>query len=358
MKNLVRILVWTLVAVVIQQSIFLYVENVYLAADVKIEAEKVEEKVEEKETPKEKNPNEIDIKDGIGNVSLSSDGRFVAFLENNKLKVLDSNDSSEKEFKSDNDGEVVFYKWLPNENSMIVIQKVKKDREFYFEPISFNARKGETRQLADFNLNEVRMNIENESDKIDAVVFSTATHSLYIKIQNENGKSDLYYANVMNQLAQVRSNKDIGNIVVPTTSTNAVMEMGENATILNSSGNIEIPNVQITKILGTDINDNVYFGEEVNNKINKIYYTMLNNEKLQWNTLTLSKPVDKENIIVDYSGKVYVNDKIAGSVLELMSKKTIKYQGELVQAYSKGIISRDNNKLIKNEIVEVKFSIH
>ena len=247
MKNLVRILVWTLVALVIQQSIFLYVENIYLASDVKIEAEKVEEK----EIPKEKNPNEIDIKDGIGDVSLSSDGRFVAFVEDNKLKVLDSNDNSEKEFKSENDGEVVFYKWLTNENSMIVIQKVQKNGDIYFEPVSFNARKGEARQLADFNLNEVKINIKNKNDKIDNVVFSNATHSLYIKVQKKNGKSDLYYANVMNQLAEVRSNKDIGNIVVPTTNTNAVMEMGESATILNSAGNIEIPNVQITKILGT-----------------------------------------------------------------------------------------------------------
>jgi len=353
MKNLVRILVWTLVALVMQQSIFLYIENVYLAADVKIEAEKVEEK----ETPKVKNLNEIDIKDGIGDVSLSSDGRFVAFLENNKLKVRDSNDDSEKEFQSENNGDVVFYKWLTNENSMIVIQKVQKNGEFYFEPVSFNAKKGETRQLADFNLNEVRINIENKTDKIDNVVFSTATHSLYIKVKKKNGKSDLFYANVMNQLTEVRSNKDIGNIVVPTTSTNAVMEMGESTTILNSPGNIEIPNVQITKILGTDINDNVYLGEQVNDKITKIYYTMLNNEKLKWNTLTLSKPVDKEDVIVDYSGRVYVNDKLAGIVLELTSKKTIKYQGELVQAYSKGIISRDNNKLIKNEIVENKISI-
>ena len=358
MKNLVRIVVWTLVAVVIQQSVFLYVENIYLAADVKIEAKKVEEKIEEKEIPKEKNPNEIDIKDGIGDVSLSSDGRFVAFLEDNKLKVLDSNDNSEKEFKIENDGEIVFYKWLINENSMIVIQKVEKNGEAYFEPVSFNARKGEARQLTDINYNEVKINIKNKNDKINDAVFSNATHSLYIKVEKQNGKSDLYHANVMNQLEEVRSNKDIGNIVVPTTNSNAVMEMGDSATILSSSGNIEIPNVQITKILGTDINDNVYFGEQVNDKITKIYYTILNNEKLKWNTLTLSKPVDKEDIIVDYSGKVYVNDKLAGSVLELVSKKTIKYEGQLVQAYSKGIISRDNNKLIKNEIVDNKISIH
>lgn len=354
MKNLIRILVWTLVALVTQQSIFLYVEKIYLASDVKIEAKKVEEK----EIPQEKKLNEIEIKDGVEQVSLSSDGRFVAYFEGDKLKVLDSNDNSEKEFQSEKDGEIVFYKWLINENSMIVIQKIRENGELYFEPVSFNAKKGETRQLTDIHLNEVKINIKNKNDKIDNVVFSNATHSLYIKVQKQNGKSDLYYANVMNQLAEVRSNKEIGNIVVPTTNANAVMEMGDSATILNSPGNIEIPNVEITKILGTDINDNVYFGEQVNDKITKIYYTILNDEKLQWYTLTLQKPVDKEDIIVDYSGKVYINDKATNSVLELTTKKIIKYEGQLMQSYAKGFISRENNKLIKNEMAENKISIN
>jgi len=354
MKNFIRIVVWTLIALAIQQSIFLYVENKYLATDVKIEAEKVEEK----EIPKVKNLNEIDLKDGLGDVSLSSDGRFVAYTEDNKLKVLDSNDKSVKEFKSESDGEVVFYKWFTNEDTMIVIQKIQKNGGFYFEPVSFTAKKGEVRQLADVNSNEVKINIKNNTDKIDKVAFSNATHSLYIKVQKENGKSDLYYANVMNQLTKVRSNKDIGNIIVPTTNANAVIEMGVNATILNSPGNIEIPNVEITKILGTDINDNTYFGEEVNKKITKIYYTVLKDDKNKWNTLSFSKPVDKEDIIVDYSGKVYINDKLASSVLEITSKKTIKYKGQLIQAYSKGFISRDGNKLIKNELESNNISIN
>lgn len=348
MKNFIRILACTLIALSIQQGIFLYVENVYLALDVKIEAEKVEEK----EVPKKKNPNEINIKDGLGSVSLSSDGRFVAYMEDNKLKVLDSDDGSEKEFTSENNGEVVFYKWLTNENSIIVIQKVQKKGDSYFEPVSFNAKKGETRQLADFNMQEVKINIENKTDKIDNVVFSNATHSLYIKILKSNGKSDLYYANVMNQLAEVRSNKNIGNIIVPTTNTNAVMEMGDGATILNSTGNIEIPNVEVTKVLGVDINDNVYFGEQVNEKINKIYYTVLNDKKVQWHTLTLQKPVDKVDILIDYLGKVYVNNKVESNVLELVSKKIVKYEGQLIQTYSKGVISRNGSKLIKNEIEE------
>ncbi|WP_026886123.1 hypothetical protein [Clostridium beijerinckii] len=353
MKNLIRIVVWTLVAIVIQQSIFLYVENIYLASDVKIQAEKVEEK----ETPKDNKQNEINIKDGVSKASVSSDGRFVAYIENSKLKVLDSNDNSEKEFQCEDGGDVVFYKWLTNENNIIVIQKVQKRGGAYFEPVSFDAKKGETRQLADFNLNELKIDTRNANDKVDNVVFSTATHSLYIKINKANGKNDLYYANVMNQLEKVRSNKEIGNIVVPTTSTNAVMEMGNGATILNSPNNIEIPNAKVIKILGNDINDNVYFGEEVSGNITKIYYSVLNEGKIKWNTLILPKPVTKEDIIVDYSGKVYINDKSAGSVLELMTKKTIKYEGDLLQSYSKGVISINGNKLTKYEIGENRISI-
>lgn len=356
MGNFIRILVCSLIALVIQQSIFLYIENVYLSADVKIEAQKVEEPV--KEVPKKKKPNEIDLKNGIGDVTVSSDGRFVAYMENGKLKVLDSNDESEKEFTSENNGEVVFYKWLTNENSLIVIQKVQKNGESYFAPVSFNAKKGETRQLADFSMKEVKINIENKTDKIDNVVFSNATHSLYIKVLKKTGKSDLYYANVMNQLAEVRSNKSIGNIVVPTTGTNAVMEMGDGATILNSLGNIQIPNVEVIKVLGADINDNVYFGDKVNEQITKIYYTVLSDKKRQWHTLTLPKPVLKEDIFIEYSGKVYINNKDENSALELVSKKTVKYEGEIVQAYSKGIISRNGNKLIKNEIEEPKKAIN
>lgn len=344
MKNIIRIIVWTLVALIIQQSIMLYVENVYLASDVKIQAEKVEEK----EPAKENNENEISIKDGVNKVSVSSDGRFVAYLDENKLKVLDTNDNSEKEFQSDDNGEVAFYKWLTNEDSIIVIQQVQSNKGSYFEPVSYNAKKGETRQLTDFNYNELKINVNN-GDTVDNVIFSTATHTLYIKIGKSNGRSDLYCANIMNELEKVRANKEIGNIVVPTTSTNAVMEMGNGATILNSTNNIAIPNVQITRVLGNDINDNVYFGEEVNDKITKIYYAVLNNQKTQWHTLTLQNPVDRGDIIIDYSGKIYVNDRTSKSVLELTSKKTFKYEGDLLQSYSKGIISQNGSKLIKIE---------
>jgi len=330
MSKIKRRLMWFAIALILQQCIFLFVEKVYLSTDLNIKAEEVQEKenLADKKT-------EIDIKKGLNEVKLSSDGRFVSYLEDSKLKILDSNDDKEKECALDTGAEIVFYKWLSNENNMIVIQKVKDKGVSYFEPVSFDAKKGEARELADFDLNKVRIKLQNLKDKIDDVAFSTSTNTLYIKVKQSDGKYDLYYANIMNQLKKVKADKILGNVVVPTTSTNAVIEEGSNITILNSKGNLSIPNVKSPKILGSDVNDNVYFGELANNKIKKIYYTVLSDSNRKWNEIKLTQPVDEDSIIIDYSGKVYVNNKSEGSVLEVISNKSIKYKGDFVQSYSK-----------------------
>ena len=108
--------------------------------------------------------------------------------------------------------------------------------------------------------------------------------------------------------------------------------------------------------MGADINDYVYFGEEIDGKITKIYYTILNNENLKWNILSLSKSVPKEDIFIDYSGKIYVNDSAEKIITELTTRKSINYEGEFVQIYADGIIYKSGNKLIKNKLESAKSS--
>ena len=346
MKNLLRIVVWTLVALIIQQSAFLYIENVYLATDYEIKAEKVEENQKE---PEEENE-EVAIKTGVEGLSVSHDGRFVAYIEKGELKIFDSEKQKESTFNPDNKGEILFYKWLTEGDSMIVIQKIKEKGMTYYEPVSYNAKKSSAINIVDFNYNEIKIPVKNNSDIVENVEFSTATNVFYIKIKKQNGLSDLYSLNVMNQMTIVRENKNIGDIVVPTTNANCVMEMGNSVTILNSPDNIEIPNVSKARILGADINDYVYFGEESEGKITKIYYTILNKDELKWNILALSKSIPKEDIFIDYSGKIYINDNETKSVTELTTKKTINYEGDFVQIYSKGIIYKSGDKLIKKQL--------
>jgi hypothetical protein len=332
MRNIKRRLTWFAIALIIQQSVFLLVDKVYLASDLNINAEKVEE--EENVSDKK---SEIDIKTGASGIKMSSDGRYVSYVDNSKLMILDSSTNQEEECKIDSGAQVVFYKWLNDEKNMIIIQKVKENGIYYFEPISFDAKKGEARDLADFDLKKVRIKLDSSKDQIENVVFSTLTHSLYIKVKKANGKCDLYYANVMNQLKKVKSDTILGSIVVPTTSTNAVIEEGKNTTILNTKGTISIPNV----------NDNVYFGEVSGSKIKNVYYAVLSGSNRKWNEFKLASPVNKEDIIIDYSGKVYVNNKSESKVLELTSNKSLNYKGDLLQSYTNGVVSKEGNKLIK-----------
>lgn len=343
MKKIRVILIVTIITILAQQAIFIYIENKYLASsDITIE------KVEVKEDPKE-NKEEISLDLNIGDITISSDGRYVAYKNNDTLEILDSLNSTRNQINVEESENIEFYKWLNNDNNMIIINKVKDGNKYYFEPIAYNAKNHEEREISDFDLNEIKIEA-NEGDSIDNVVFSTLTHSMYIKVKKDDSSYDLYYANVMNQLEKVKENENIGELVVPTSNTNAVMEVGENINILNKNENIKIPNINNAKILGTDINDNVYFAEIDNGMVKDIYYADLSNENYNWSNYNLENPIAKEDIIIDYSGKVYVNNRDESYVLEVTSNRKINYTGKVVQSYSEGIIVRDENKLVKYKI--------
>lgn len=345
MKILNKVLIFTFLAFIIQQGIFFYVENIYLSSNMDIKIEKSDDNETNKNVEKE-----IELKEEANDLKVSSNGRYIAGISNGKLKILDSDENKYKDVQNNINGNIVFYKWVTNSDRIIAIQKIREKNKNYFEPVAFNAKNGEQIELADFDLNKLRVVMEDDEDKVEDIPFSIGTHSLYIKIKRSNGKCDLYYANTMNQLEKKRENKEIGNIVIPTTAANAIMEMGSQVTILDSPGNLLVPNTTKPKLLGTDINDNVYIASEINDKITKIYYAVSSDNYKNWNEITLNNPTNKENILVDYNGTIYVNDKENKSVTELKSKKTIKYKGELLQTYSKGVISKDGNKLIKNNI--------
>lgn len=345
MRNIRRRLTWFAIAFIFQQLVFLFVDKVYLASDFNFNFQKVEEQ----EDPAD-NKTEINIKSGIDEVKLSSDGRYVAYMEGGKLKVLDGGDDKEKICETESGCDIAYYKWLNEEDNILLIQKVKENGAYYLIPTSYNAKKGETTEIANFDRKIVKIKLDSSKDEVNNVAFSNLTHILYIEVKKSTGKCDLYFGNIMSEVKKVKSDRNITNIVVPTTNANAVIEEGTSLSIANTKGTVTIPNVKNAKILGADVNDNAYFGEVSGDKIQKIYYTVLSDKVRKWNELKLVEPVSNEDIIVDYTGKVYVNDKSKKTVIELTSNKSIKYKGDLVQSYSKGVISRENNKLIKNKL--------
>lgn len=343
MKSFKRIIAWTIIAILLESGIFVFLEKVYFSTDLKVKVEKMQNTAQEEA----KEP-EITFNDGIENLMFSSDGRYGAYLENGELKTIATKDKSEKTLSS-NDGDIVFFKWLYNDSSLIVIKKISENGIHYYKPVAFDAKKGEEKELSDFDFKEVKIKAYG-TEGIEDVAFSTATHSLYIKVKKGPTTSDLYYANVMNELKRVKLNRQIGTVVVPITNTNAVYEQLGSIRVLNDNYSLDIPGVENPVILGTDDNANVYIGNVVNGKIKKIVYKDFSSADSGWENYELNDFADQKDIYIDYSGKIYVNNENTNSALEVTTGKTIEYKGKLLQSYSSGLISLDDNKLVKNKL--------
>lgn len=108
------------------------------------------------------------------------------------------------------------------------------------------------------------------------------------------------------------------------------MEMGLNVIILNSIGNLVVFKFLQLKVLGIDVNDNVYFGDEVNGKIDKIVYVVVLDKYKEWKIISIKILVEKSNIFVDFLGKIYINNEGENNVLEFIINKIIKYEGKFV----------------------------
>ena len=75
-------------------------------------------------------------------------------------------------------------------------------------------------------------------------------------------------------------------------------------------------------------------------------------EKLNINTIhaCIRKLLEEEYVkvaYIDYSGKVYINYPSENKIKDVKDNKEYEYEGEFLQTYSEGIVTKDKNKVIK-----------
>lgn len=341
MKAAKKIIICTLLGVLLQNLIFLYVEKIYLGGESNYNIQKVDNTANSKSL-------KTNISENAEDIRTSYDGKYISYMDNGKLIVCNYKDESKNEYKEAS-GKIEYYKWLTDCNKIIVIEKMIENGDTYFVPISYDAKTNKINELTDFDRNEVKIKSSSLGAKVVSVAFSTVSSSLYMNIE-EDGMNNLYYANQMNQIEKVRSNENIGNIAVPTTSSNVIMEESNKIFDLSKNNNLEIPSENNPRILGADKDDKVYLYNDNNGKTDTIYYANLSEKSYRWNEIKLKSEEDIKNIFLDYSGKIYINNPSKKTANEIISGKEIKYEGDLIGSYSEGVISKNGNEIIKNDL--------
>lgn len=341
MKILKRILIWVAISIALQFSILLYVNNYMLTERTNYKSKKVEKKDEAKPDANVKLP------DGVDDINVSFDGKYVAYYEDEVLKVVNTKTAEVKKVQFEDGVQVSFYKWLPDRNRMLIAEKVTTNSGSGFKLSYYDIDKDIKEDIKNLTWADQRSEVED-------IQVSTLTNVIYVKVAHSGKRSSIYWLNIMKEMRKVDTNAYlIGKIRSIPHSDNLVYEdlAYHKIGVTNSTKySLYIKGVDNPCLLGIDGEDKIYIGKVENDKVTAIYSGKLSDDTSTWNMTSLKDSMDPEDIYIGQGGNVYLNDGLKGILTEMSTGKETIYQGKLIQMYDDGIASISNGNLIKTQI--------
>lgn len=345
MRGLKRLLIWTLIPVIIELTGLLLVDKIYLNDETTFSTTKVD--VSAKTQADKIN---VKVPDDANNFGISYTGNYISYCDDDGIKIINTSNNKKEKITFDDGIEMSAYKWLADRDILFIAEKIiYDDGSTYLRFESYNPKDNEKSVLSDDNRKELKILLNDDGYNVTQIALSSLTNVTYVKVDKEGYNSKIYRINVMAQAERVRypicnissiaaENKE-DRLIYQDSSSNRIRVYGLRNPIATGENAIHY-------LLNVDNEDNIYIGNGENNIISKIFVANLKKTRQQWKIYTLSQPVQKSNIYITASGKVYINDPSKNTVTELVSGKQLTYTGSLIKAYDEGIIYRDGNKII------------
>ncbi|AAO35390.1 hypothetical protein DP149_12785 [Clostridium tetani] len=341
MKRFKKVFAWIILSLIVQSSMYFYIDKYYLTNNTKLKATKVEKKNND-----EKPDLEIKLPDNAKNINMSFDGKYAAYYDGDILKVLDTKTNEERDIAFDEGTDLSYYKWLSDRNRMLIAEKHKSENGGYrFKLSYYDVDKDTKEEFKDLTWGD-------EGSIVEDIQESTITNVMYVKVSRGGGNSRLYWINIMAEMKRVPTKVQmIGDIALIYHEDKLLYEsMTYNKIyVTNKEGTIDIEGVEKPKLLGVDIDDNVYIGKKENDKISKVYYGNLETPTNQWRSVPFDQPIEEKDVHITKEGKVLINDNLNGIVKDVATGKETKYKGKFLQIYEGGVSSISENKLIKTK---------
>ncbi|PRR77719.1 hypothetical protein CLLI_22830 [Clostridium liquoris] len=338
MKNVKRIITWIVLSLLVQFAVFFYIDKYYLATNTTVKLKKIENKNLDK-----KPDAEVKIPESAENISVSFDGKYVAYYDGDKLQVVNTKTGEIRDISFNEGVKVSYYKWLSDRNRMLIGEKHNTDGSYGFKLSYYDVDKNTKEEIKDLTW-------ADEDSEVEDIQASTLTNVIYVKVARSGGKSSIYWINIMNEMKKINTKAYlVGETAILYHEDKLLYEDATYHKIYatNMEDSIDIDGVKDPRLLGVDSDDNAYIGSMENGKITKIYYGLLENPTSKWNVIPLSGPVDKNNIYISEQGKVMINDNLKGTIKEVSTGKETSYKGKFLQVYSTGVASIKDGKLIK-----------
>lgn len=331
---------------IIQFGVLVFLENVYFVDSVSYSSTKIKN-----DTAKEAVKPKLILENGSSNITASFDGKYLAYLKDNNLFVLNS-ENAEKTKVSANDGmEISYYKWLYDRNRLVLVERpISPKNGAYFKFYYYDMNnKAKVEIFNEVNNRNIEIPMHNINEKISLIDMSTLTNVIYVKLSNlNNNYSKIYRINIMAQENSINTGThNIGKIASTKQDDVLIYENLDDKKVFSSNNNlpIEIEGNSNLSLLGVDNSDNVYLALTNDNKTQLIYYGNISGEN--WQKIDIKTSVDTNNIYVNFKGQIFIKDSSKSTINEFLTGKETYYNGNIIDIYNEGIISEKNNQIIK-----------
>jgi hypothetical protein len=360
MKIAKRLLIWTLIACVVEVVTFGYIDKFFLKPESNFKAVKVEIRVDEKQAPKV----EIKVPDSLNLAfKTSSNGRFMLYKEDSSLKIFNTISGDIDEIKPEANESFSFFRWVPDTTRVLIVKKDSEKKKFnlYYYDVNIKGKLTQVRNYMDGSMEgqEVSIAMRHPKAEVEDIDLSTLNGVLYIKVLNNGRHTEVYRMDRMAYLTRVNnyelksfmlghinSTKRSEKLIYEDLIYGKVYATGVKSALVPSG-------VAKVKLLGLDMSDDtIYIGEVQDDKITKVYFGLAEQTMDKWNSLALTLPRKPEEIVIGTGGKIYINDNLEGKITELKTWEQTEYSGRMLQIYDGGILSVTNSVLNNQKLVQ------
>lgn len=345
MKRFKKIIAWVILSIAVQIFLLYILDNFVFKHSSDFKSQKIEINKDKTKDINASIPSDAD------KVNISYNGKYLTYNKGEKLYIEDTKTGTSTEIKTENNGDILYHKWLEDRDRLIIVKKVKDDGVYKIQLVTYNPK-----DFTETTASKEYICTYEDGMEVKKVTESTITNVYYIDIYKGGLKNIVYRIDINEELTRVSLQTTVlGNMQVIPHEDRLIYEDKLNAKFFITS-----PNKQLTfnsnkplTLLGIDRNDVIYMGELNGDKIVNIMYGKVNEDTSTWKKITLDSVVNSTDVYFTNNSEILVNDNLKGSVKNLMTGKENEYEGKLVQIKEDFIATQDNNgKLVYKNLDE------
>lgn len=272
-------------------------------------------------------------------VSISYDGKYLSYKENENLCLQDAKTGTSAQVKTKKEGTILYYNWIPERDILVIAEKIEKDGESKIQLITYNAQDSSENYSQEICTYQKDMEVK----KISVSIF---TGVYYIDIYKGGLKNTVYRLDRNNKIDKISLQTNVlGNMQIIPHNDRLIYE-----DMINSKFFVTSPNKSLTfnsnkkiTLLGIDRNDVIYMGELNGDKITSITYGKVDEDTSTWKKVNLDSVVSSNDLYFSNESEILINDNLKGSVKNLTTGNEVEYEGKLIQIKEDFIATVDTN---------------